>query len=105
MPASSGYEAQNRAFIQKLQARNQLKRQQEDAKEDSEADRLRRERDFSVCFSGANARRAQQSRGRRSASSGAYEHERLSNGWRQWEEHTVEIQGCAGEVFALRPSG
>lgn len=107
MPPVADYEAKNRAFLQKLQARNQLRKEQQEAKELSDADRLRRERDFNCCFSGANRRKTPPARSRRSASGGAFGHERLEDngGWRQWEEHTVQIQGSGGEVFALRPSG
>mmetsp|Transcript_83353 Transcript_83353/g.193702 ORF Transcript_83353/g.193702 Transcript_83353/m.193702 type:complete len:293 (+) Transcript_83353:110-988(+) len=106
MPPTAAYEAQHRAFLQKLQARNQAKKEQQEAKEHGEAERLRREQNFSVCFSGANARKMPtQGRSRRGASFGALGQDRQGSGWRRWEENTVEIQGVGGEVFALRPSG
>jgi len=83
-----------------------MRKEQQEAKEHNEAERLRREQNFSVCFSGANSRKTPTARNRRSSSGGAFGQERLGAGcWRQWEEHTVEIQGSGGEVFALRPSG
>lgn len=107
MPATSDYEAANRAFIRKLQARNQVKRElQEAGKESGDAERARREQNFSVCFSGANARKSpQHTRSTRNRSGSHLSQERHAGGWRQWEENTVEIAGHSGEVFSLRPTG
>jgi len=102
MPVSSGCEAKNRLYLQKLQLRNQLRRQQREAQEQTEAERLKREQNFNVCFSGANNQRITQGgRGRSSRSSGCVP----DGGWRQWDERTVEIVGAGGQVFAVRPNG
>jgi len=102
MPVSSEFEAKNRLYLQKLQLRNQLKRQQQAAQEQSEAERVRREQNFNVCFSGANSQRTLQgARGRSSRRGGCAP----DGGWRQWDERTVEIAGAGGQVFAVRPNG
>ncbi|CAK9093204.1 Uncharacterized protein SCF082_LOCUS43848 [Durusdinium trenchii] len=95
------HEVQHRAYLQKLQERNQAHRQQRE-NDGKVQDQLRREQGFSVCFSGANASKgglpskSRQTRGSRL---------RGNSPWRRWEEATVEIKGLGGEVYAIRPSG
>lgn len=94
------HEAQHRAYLQRLQERNQAFRQQKE-NDDKFLDKLRREQGFSVCFSGANASKG----GVPSRSKSSKGHSRGSSPWRQWEEGTVEIKGLRGEVYAVRPTG
>lgn len=94
------HEAQHRAYLQRLQERNQAFRQQKE-NDDKFLDKLRREQGFSVCFSGANASKG----GVPSRNKPSRGHSRGSSPWRQWEEGTVEIKGLRGEVYAVRPTG
>lgn len=109
--AAGGHEAQHRAYLQLLQERNQSYRQLQDEDQQRHTDRLRREQGFSVCFSGANARRTpgrqrDPSSGARFSSAGIADAGVSNSGaWRKWEERTVEIRGYDGEVYAVRPTG
>lgn len=94
------HEAQHRAYLQRLQERNQTFRQQK-GNDDKFLDKLRREQGFSVCFSGANASKG----GVPSRNKPSKGHSRGGSPWRQWEEGTVEIKGLRGEVYAVRPTG
>ncbi|OLQ04546.1 hypothetical protein AK812_SmicGene12360 [Symbiodinium microadriaticum] len=71
-------EEKHRAYLQRLQERNQVQRQQQ--QDETTQEKLRREQGFNVCFSGANAAQ------------------------RQWEEATVEIKGIGGETQKV-PTG
>lgn len=118
--SATGYQAQNRVYLQKLQDRIQLSRQQREATNPQHSDLGKREQGFSVCFSGANAplsrkvvappSATQLPRSRLSTDRPPAEAHggRASAGGsvgRRWDERTVEIRGSDGEVYAVRPTG
>eukprot|EP00439_Symbiodinium_sp_Y106_P032529 s3431_g3.t3 len=97
-------EEKHRAYLQRLQERNQVQRQQQ--QDETTQEKLRREQGFNVCFSGANAAQRAASAGERLKQKAPRARSRGSLGaWRQWEEATVEIKGIGGEVYAIRPTG
>jgi len=107
----SSHDSRNRAYLQKLQERNQLLKQQRQEQEQQLADQVKREQSFNCFFGGANAPKSRQpasrSVGGYSVCGNAIHRSRSAGAWGQgaWEERTVEIKGCDGEIIALRPSG
>eukprot|EP00401_Gymnodinium_catenatum_P009245 CAMPEP_0117481494 /NCGR_PEP_ID=MMETSP0784-20121206/12929_1 /TAXON_ID=39447 /ORGANISM="" /LENGTH=297 /DNA_ID=CAMNT_0005275953 /DNA_START=122 /DNA_END=1010 /DNA_ORIENTATION=- len=102
----SSHDSRNRAYLQKLQERNQLLKQQRQEQEQQLADQVKREQSFNCFFGGANAPKSRQPAVTASAAMPSIEAE-AAGAWGQgaWEERTVEIKGCDGEIIALRPSG
>lgn len=90
---------------------------QREAEDSRRQDQLKREQGFSCCFSGANKATVRKNPTRRYSAGFATESPRHRatasprgdagglGTWRRWEEHTVEIRGDDGEVYALRPTG
>mmetsp|Transcript_65953 Transcript_65953/g.157702 ORF Transcript_65953/g.157702 Transcript_65953/m.157702 type:complete len:717 (-) Transcript_65953:64-2214(-) len=101
------FDDKHQEYLKKLQERNLQQRLVREAEEQRNADRLRREQGFSLCFSGANRTKTTFSERQRCPSIDAAYCRQGSGGaaGRQWEEGTVEIRGVGGEVHALRPSG
>lgn len=115
MQRGKSLQEKHQEYLAKLQERNQAQRLLKEADERSRDPQRQREQGFSVCFSGANSTKRGPLRRHSVGCNGGGDRYSLgaqmrnyddAGAWgRHWEEHTVEIRGHGGEVYAIRPTG